>query len=65
MNHSFQVQGMTCQHCARAVEDAVQTLDEQAQVKVDLPAGKVDVQSTQPREAVATAISDAGYAVKD
>ena len=64
MNQTFQVQGMTCQHCVRAVEDAVQTLDAQAAVKVDLPAGRVEVQSAQPREALAAAITEAGYAVQ-
>lgn len=66
MNHqTFQVRGMTCQHCVRAVEDAVQTLDPQAAVTVDLPAGRVDVASGQPRDALATAIAEAGYAVQD
>jgi hypothetical protein len=34
-----------------------------AQVKVDLAGGKVEVETTQPREAVAKAIADEGYAV--
>lgn len=61
---NFQVQGMTCQHCVRAVEDAVQTLDAQATVTVDLSTGQVAVQSQQPREALAAALSDAGYRVQ-
>lgn len=61
---NFQVQGMTCQHCVRAVEDAVQTLDAQATVTVDLSTGHVAVQSQQPREALAAAMSDAGYRVQ-
>jgi copper chaperone len=51
MNQTFTVQGMTCGHCEKAVTQAVQSLDPQAQVKIDRPAGKVEVQSTQPREA--------------
>lgn len=61
---NFQVQGMTCQHCVRAVEDAIQTLDAQATVTVDLSTGQVAVQSQQPREALAAALSDAGYRVQ-
>lgn len=61
---NFQVQGMTCQHCVRAVENAVQTLDAQATVTVDLSTGQVAVQSQQPREALAAAMSDAGYRVQ-
>ncbi|RZL60887.1 MAG: copper chaperone [Variovorax sp.] len=64
MNHQFQVAGMTCGHCVKAVQRAVQTLDAQAQVTVDLPTGRVDVDSIQPREALAVAIKDEGYAVQ-
>ena len=63
MNQTFSVQGMTCGHCEKAVTQAVQALDPQAQVKIDRPAGKVEVQTSQPREAVAKAIADEGYEV--
>ena len=63
MNQTFNVQGMTCGHCERAVTQAVQSLDPQAQVKIDRPAGKVEVQSEQPREAIARAIAEEGYEV--
>ena len=63
MNQSFNVQGMTCGHCERAVTQAVKALDPQAEVKIDRAAGKVDVQSGQPREAIAHAIAEEGYAV--
>jgi len=63
MKQTFDVQGMSCGHCERAVTQAVKALDPQAEVKVDLAAGKVDVQTTQPREAVARAIAEEGYAV--
>ena len=63
MNQSFDVQGMSCGHCERAVTQAVKALDPAAQVKVDLAAGKVEVQTTQPREAVAQAIAAEGYTV--
>ncbi|MBA2675463.1 cation transporter [Ramlibacter sp.] len=63
MNQTFDVQGMTCGHCARAVTQAVKTLDAAAEVKVDLAGGKVEVQSQQPREALARAIEEEGYRV--
>lgn len=62
MNQSFNVQGMTCGHCERAVSQAVKTLDPQAEVRIDRAAGKVEVQSEQPREAIIAAISEEGYA---
>ena len=64
MNQSFQVQGMTCGHCERAVTQAVQRLDPAAQIKIDPRAGQVEVETTQPREAVAKAIAEEGYAVQ-
>jgi len=64
MNQIFDVQGMTCGHCERAVTQAVKAIDPAAQVKIDRPAGKVEVQTTQPREQVAKAIAEEGYAVQ-
>ena len=63
MQHQFQVTGMTCGHCERAVKQAVQQLDPQAQVTVTLSSGRVEVESAQPRAALAQAISEEGYAV--
>ncbi len=63
MNQTFNVQGMTCGHCERAVTQAVQSVDPQARVTIDRPAGKVEVESAQPREAIARAIAEEGYEV--
>jgi copper chaperone len=61
--HTFTVTGMTCGHCEKAVVQAVKQLDPQAQVTADRTQNKVEVNSTQPREAVAAAIAEEGYAV--
>jgi copper chaperone len=63
MNQSFDVQGMTCGHCEKAVTQAVKSVDPQAKVSIDRPAGKVDVQTSEPREAIARAIAEEGYQV--
>ena len=63
MKQIFDVQGMSCNHCAKAVTQAVQQLDPQAQVLVDLAGKRVEVESTQSREVIAKAIADEGYAV--
>ena len=60
---TFQVQGMSCSHCERAVTQAVQALDPQAQVKVDLASGRVDVTSSQAASAIKQAIEQEGYQV--
>ena len=57
------VGGMTCGHCERAVTQAVKALDPQAAVLIDRATGKVEVDSSQPREAIAAAISEEGYSV--
>jgi copper chaperone len=63
MNQTFNVQGMSCGHCANAVTQAVKSLDPQAEVKVDLASGKVEVQSQQDHGAIAKAIEEEGYKV--
>ena len=63
MKQSFQVQGMSCGHCVKAVTDAVQSLDAQAKVQVDLASGKVQVESEQDATAIARAIEEEGYKV--
>lgn len=63
MNQTFQVQGMTCGHCERAVTQAVKQVDPQADVKIDRPSGKVDVTSMADHAAIARAITDEGYTV--
>lgn len=63
MQYQFHVTGMTCNHCVRAVTEAVQAVDPAAQVKVDLPAGQVQIESVAAREALAHAITEEGYRV--
>lgn len=60
---TFQVKGLSCQHCVRAVTGAIQARDPAAHVVVDLASGRVEVASTLPREAVAEAIRGEGYEV--
>lgn len=63
MNQTFTVQGMTCGHCERSVTNAVKQLDPQAEVRIDRPQNRVEVHSAQPREKIAAAIREEGYAV--
>lgn len=65
MNQTFTVTGMTCGHCEMAVRRALLTVDPQAQVQIDRTANRVVVGSTQPRQALADAIAEEGYAVAD
>ena len=60
---TFQVQGMTCGHCERAVTQAIQQVDPAATVQIDRASGQVQVQSAPPREQLAAAIAEEGYTV--
>lgn len=57
----FQVEGMSCSHCVKAVTQAVQALDSHAKVDVDLAAGSVRVESRRTADDIAAAITEAGY----
>lgn len=63
-SYDFQVQGMTCGHCERAVTQAVQGVDPDATVRIDRASGSVRVErSSADRAALAAAIAEEGYAV--
>ena len=59
----FQVQGMTCDHCAQSVTKAVQSVDAKAQVQIDLAGKSVSVEGSDRKDAIAEAIRTAGYEV--
>ena len=61
MQEQFKVEGITCQHCVRAVKEAIEDLDPAAQVTVDLASGRVDVAGGPGRDAIRQAIVEAGY----
>ena len=63
MTQQFTVTGMTCGHCEAAVTRAIKQLDAAAAVTIDRAANKVEVESSQPREAIAAAIREEGYEV--
>ncbi len=61
---TFTVQGMTCEHCVRAVSEEVAAIDGVAAVDVDLASGAVvvttDGEAVDPA-LVAAAVDEAGY----
>ena len=61
---TYTVQGMTCEHCVRAVTEEVGAVDGVAGVDVDLPTGRVTVRGDAFTDAaVAGAVDEAGYEV--
>lgn len=58
----FDIQAMSCGHCASAITKTVQLLDPLAKVEVDLGHKRVKVESVKDRATLAAALADAGYA---
>ena len=60
---TFQVTGMTCGHCQRAVTQEISRIPGIQGVAIDLASGSVTVTATQPvdRADIALAVDEAGY----
>ncbi len=61
---TFNVEGMTCAHCERAVIQAIQARDPDARVEVDVSAGQVRVDGRLDEAAIREAIEEEGYQVQ-
>ncbi|KPX05980.1 heavy-metal-associated domain-containing protein [Pseudomonas savastanoi] len=57
----FNVQGMTCGHCVRAVTQAIKNDDLGADVQIELASKQVKVQSSLSPEQIVRLISEEGY----
>lgn len=55
------VPDMSCSHCVSAVTKAVKDVDAAAEVAVDLDTKTVTIRSDATAEALAAALSEAGY----
>lgn len=60
----LKVSGMTCDGCARSVKRAIARVSPEAKVEVDLAGGEVRIEGAVAREAAASAITTAGFAVE-
>jgi copper chaperone len=64
---TLNVQGMSCDHCVKAVEGSVSELNGVSSVKVNLKANTVDVEFNNQEvslDKIKEAIDDQGYDVK-
>lgn len=62
--YTLVVEGMSCGHCVAAVTKAVQTLDANAKVDVELATQTVKVETSAPLEDVKREVAEAGYPVR-
>jgi copper chaperone CopZ len=58
---TFEVQDMSCGHCASSITKAVKDLDPQATVNIDLASKKVMIEGKADARAVEAAIADIGF----
>ncbi|UPQ82098.1 cation transporter [Pseudomonas knackmussii] len=61
---TFNVTGMTCGHCERAVTEAIRSRDADAKIEVDLDAGVVKVDAHLDEAAIREAIEEEGYQIR-
>ena len=59
--YTFYVPKMSCGGCVNTIKKAIMQLDQNAVIEVDLATRKVNVKSDISEEAIAEAMSDAGY----
>ena len=58
------VTGMTCQGCVNSVTRVVKRADPAAEVAIDLPTGRLEARTVASAQAMAEAITAAGYGAK-
>ena len=59
--YTYAVENISCQKCVQRITEAVESLDPDAEVEVDLETKQVFVESKQPAALVQEQISAAGY----
>lgn len=62
---TIKVKGMSCQHCVKAVEKALGTIDGVSNIKVDLSRGEASFEESKPvdDQVIRDCIKKAGYEV--
>ena len=59
---SFQLNDMTCNHCVGAIAKALKSVDAEVELRFDLAAHRVDIESGNADAAeLSAAIAEAGY----
>ncbi|APO68087.1 heavy metal-associated domain-containing protein [Rhizobium gallicum] len=59
--YEFEIQNMTCGHCASTVEKAIKAADPEASAIIDLTARTATVETRNDPAAISAAIEKAGY----
>lgn len=57
----FTVPDMSCNHCVKAITEAIRKVDSHAELSFDLEHKKVAITTIAPEPTVVDALRDAGY----
>lgn len=61
----LQIEGMSCQHCQRAVQEALGSVPGVVSVDVNLENGSANVEGDADLRALRAALEEAGYSLRD
>ena len=61
----LKVEGMSCGHCVRAVDEALKSVAGTSVRRVELGAAEVQVEDAVPVGALIDALADAGYSAEE
>ena len=61
--HAFDVEGMSCEHCVRAVKSALESVPGVAKADVRVGHAEVDAEAPATRDVLVEAIEREGYRV--
>ena len=61
MSQTITVDGMSCEHCERTVEDALEAVEGVTAATADHEAASVTVEGEADTETLVVAVDDAGY----
>ena len=62
---TYHIEGMNCNHCRMSAEKALRSVEGVTNASVDLATGEALVEGTATREALAKALSEIGFTLKD
>ncbi|MCQ4332234.1 heavy-metal-associated domain-containing protein [Natronomonas sp. F2-12] len=61
MSRTITVEGMSCEHCERTVEEALEDVDGVARARADRAAGEVKIEGAADPDRLVAAVEDTGY----
>ena len=61
MKTSYQLEGMTCAHCEKAVKEALSTLSDTLNVEVDLKSNIITIDGFDDHNRIKDAVEEAGF----